>query len=250
MLIPFHVASIPIGTVWVVAHDESRKFDREDERIVSALAEFASASWQLWKARSDAEAMARKETQQIVELSADKQRLEGYIANRETVEQQLQVLNKDLTLRISEKTAELATANAVLLEAVKGDKAPDLRLRLENINLVSAGIAHDFRNILNIIQGYATLIMRDPAQSRSVIENAEVITVTGTEGAKLARQLVKAGLKSETQLELGNVNDLLRDLTDLLNKTFPVTIEIIRDLNSEFASIGINLGIKLGRTLF
>ena len=49
LLIPFHVGSIPIGTVWIVAHDESRKFDREDERIVKTLAEFASASWQRGK---------------------------------------------------------------------------------------------------------------------------------------------------------------------------------------------------------
>ena len=247
LLIPFHVRSIPIGTIWVVAHDESRKFDREDERIVRTLAEFASASWQLWKERADAEAMARKETQQIVELSADKQGLEANIANRETVEQQLQLLNKELTLRISEKTAELATANAVLIESVKEDKAPDLQLRIENINLVSAGIAHDFRNILNIIQGYATLIMTDPAQSRS-FESAGVIAATVTEGAKLARQLVKAGLKSEIQLELGKVKDLLGDLTDLLSKTFPVTVEIITNLDPQIPSIRMNLG-QLNRAI-
>ena len=242
LLIPFHVGSIPIGTVWVVAHDESRKFDREDERIVGTLAEFASASWQLWKARSDAEAMARKEAQQIVELSAEKQRLEAYIAYRETVEQQLQGLNRDLIARISQKTAELATANAVLLESVEGNKDPDRQRQAEQINLVSAGIAHDFRNILNIIQSYAMLIMRHPAESASVIENAEVITTTVTEGAKLAQQLVTAGLKPEPQLELGNVNDLLRDLTDLISKTFPVTIEIIRDLDPQLPSIRMNLG--------
>jgi signal transduction histidine kinase len=55
LLIPFHVDNKPVGTVWVVAHDESRKFDREDERIVKTLAQFASVGWQLWKARADAE---------------------------------------------------------------------------------------------------------------------------------------------------------------------------------------------------
>ena len=242
LLIPFHVRSIPIGTVWVVAHDESRKFDREDERIVRTLAEFASASWQCWQARADAEAMVRKEAQWIVELSAEKQRLEAYIANRGKVEEQLQGLNRDFKAKISQKTAELAAANAVLLESVERDKDAGDQLRIENINLVSAGIAHDFNNILNIIQSYAMLIMRHPAQSASVIENAEVIAATVTEGAKLARQLVTAGLKSETQLELGNVNDLLRDLTNLLSKTFPVTVEITLDLNPQIPSIRMNLG--------
>ena len=34
LLIPFHVADEPIGTIWAIAHDESRKFDAEDERIM------------------------------------------------------------------------------------------------------------------------------------------------------------------------------------------------------------------------
>ena len=55
LLVPFHVDNKPVGTVWIVAHDESRKFDREDERITKVLAQFASAGWQLCKARADAE---------------------------------------------------------------------------------------------------------------------------------------------------------------------------------------------------
>jgi GAF domain-containing protein len=70
LLIPFHVEDKPVGTVWVVAHDERRKFDREDERIMKTLAEFASAAWQLWKARASAEAAARTEQQQTRELTA------------------------------------------------------------------------------------------------------------------------------------------------------------------------------------
>jgi hypothetical protein len=47
----------PIGTVWVVAHTENRKFDQEDERVIKTLANFAAAGWQLWKARGTAEAV-------------------------------------------------------------------------------------------------------------------------------------------------------------------------------------------------
>ena len=55
LLVPFHVAGKPVGTVWIVAHDENHKFDREDERITKTLAQFASVGWQLWKSRLDAE---------------------------------------------------------------------------------------------------------------------------------------------------------------------------------------------------
>jgi signal transduction histidine kinase len=55
LLVPFHIEDKPIGTVWVVTHTDDRKFDREDERIVKTLANFAAAGWQLWKRRRTAE---------------------------------------------------------------------------------------------------------------------------------------------------------------------------------------------------
>ena len=56
LVIPFQIENNPVGTVWVVAHDESRKFDQNDARILKTLTEFASASWRLWKARVEVEA--------------------------------------------------------------------------------------------------------------------------------------------------------------------------------------------------
>jgi signal transduction histidine kinase/ActR/RegA family two-component response regulator len=55
LLIPFQVRGRPVGTVWVVSHTYSRKFDREDERVVRTLAQFAAAGWQLWNALEAAE---------------------------------------------------------------------------------------------------------------------------------------------------------------------------------------------------
>lgn len=60
LLIPFYLDKNPVGTIWIVSHDLSRKFDREDERIVKVLANFASAGWQLWKARANAEKLSEE----------------------------------------------------------------------------------------------------------------------------------------------------------------------------------------------
>jgi PAS domain S-box-containing protein len=49
LLIPFHVADKPIGTIWAIAHDESLQFDAEDERIMRSLGGFASAAYQTLK---------------------------------------------------------------------------------------------------------------------------------------------------------------------------------------------------------
>src|ERR1700674_39810 len=49
LLIPFHVAGEAVGTIWVIAHDESRHFDGEDERLIGSLGKFASSAYQTLK---------------------------------------------------------------------------------------------------------------------------------------------------------------------------------------------------------
>lgn len=45
LLIPFSVGSAIVGTVWVIAHDDTRRFDSEDRRVVTRLARFAAVAY-------------------------------------------------------------------------------------------------------------------------------------------------------------------------------------------------------------
>ena len=45
LLVPFHDKGKAVGTIWVIAHDERRKFDREDLRQLLSLGKFASAAY-------------------------------------------------------------------------------------------------------------------------------------------------------------------------------------------------------------
>ena len=46
LLIPFDVNGQTVGTIWIVAHDESRRFDAEDLRVLTNLAKFAATAYQ------------------------------------------------------------------------------------------------------------------------------------------------------------------------------------------------------------
>lgn len=77
LLVPFHVNGEAVGTVWVVAHDETRKFDSEDKRLLESLATFAAAAYQV---RMDnrllqAEIVERQHAEQAL-LDADRRRSE------------------------------------------------------------------------------------------------------------------------------------------------------------------------------
>ena len=44
LLIPLYADSEGLGTLWVICHDTQRKFDREDVRILTSLADFTAAT--------------------------------------------------------------------------------------------------------------------------------------------------------------------------------------------------------------
>jgi RNA polymerase sigma factor (sigma-70 family) len=44
LVIPFHVGTKTEGTIWIVSHDSETKFDSEDERIMTSLAEFVGCA--------------------------------------------------------------------------------------------------------------------------------------------------------------------------------------------------------------
>src|SRR4029453_13136632 len=72
LLVPFYVGGKAVGTIWAIMHDDRRKFDAEDERLMSTLGRFASLAYQTLEcienlqlqiaAREKAERAARKLT--------------------------------------------------------------------------------------------------------------------------------------------------------------------------------------------
>ncbi len=71
LLMPFHVAGQPVGTIWVIAHDESRKFDGEDERLMGSLGKFTSSAYQTLKSLDalQFELRERKKTEEALKRS-------------------------------------------------------------------------------------------------------------------------------------------------------------------------------------
>ena len=47
LLIPWQVSGGPVGTLWIVAHTDRRKFDQQDALLMSGLAAFASVAMRL-----------------------------------------------------------------------------------------------------------------------------------------------------------------------------------------------------------
>jgi two-component system, cell cycle sensor histidine kinase and response regulator CckA len=156
------------------------------------------------------------------------------------VEEQLQEFNREFSARIGQGTVALTRANGDLANGKFPNQVANAQMA--DMGELAASIAHDFNNILSIVQAYAALIVSNPTKPKDVIEHAEVIKETVEKGVILARQLVALGRKTETERESANVNDLLHRMVKLLTPMFPTTIVIAEDLDACVPMIMIDSG--------
>ena len=90
LVLPLIVANQPLGTIWIVSHDEARQFDAEDVRLLTSLADFTAAALHSMQLRQTAEAALQHEqtARQTAELSL---RLEAERQQAETALQEAHV---------------------------------------------------------------------------------------------------------------------------------------------------------------
>jgi signal transduction histidine kinase len=230
LVIPFHAEGKPIGILWVVRHKEHRKFDCEDERNVRTLAQFASAAWRLWNARATAQAAAKFEYERASELATATQQLQIQGCERD-----MQRLIEELEISVTQKTAEVATANKALTRMLEDRKILEEQLRqaqkMESVGILAGELAHDVNNVLNIIQGHACAIMTQPANPRTIIEDAQLIQEAVDDVAALVQQLLMIARKTEVKFDRTDINALLRRLAKLLTGAFPNKIMISLELD-------------------
>ena len=169
LIIPFDVQGKAAGIVWVVAHDDSCKFDREDERIGRTLASFAALVCHI----RNATAIAQPPREAV---------------EAELIKAELQHLSHGLETRATEKTAELMAGggHCNMPEGVSTDTLSSLR------NVGTEQVQNDdFNNLITVINGYATLMREDLDDPTKLQEDIEAIS----EAASLVRALINSRSK-------------------------------------------------------
>lgn len=109
--------------------------------------------------------------------------------------------------------------------------------KLESLGTLAAGIAHDFNNILGIIIGHASIFERMPATPDMIKKNTEAILKAGMRGASLVKQMLTFARKTDVHFEALSINDSVKEVSKLLNETFPKTITVTLNLENNLPLI-------------
>jgi PAS domain S-box-containing protein len=163
------------------------------------------------------------------------------VEDAKRAQEEILKLNFELENRVVERTRQLQQANTALLHDMEERKKLEEQLlqsqKMESIGVLAGGIAHDFNNILNIIQGYASVLGSDGSQSKQTGESLTVINESIQRGSALVQQLLTLARKSNTHRESVDANAVIEGLVALMTQTFPKTIELSTSLESDLPAI-------------
>ncbi|MCI0748624.1 MAG: response regulator [Verrucomicrobia subdivision 3 bacterium] len=115
--------------------------------------------------------------------------------------------------------------------------------KMESIGQLAAGVAHDFNNILTVIQGHAGLMLADPKIGGSFAESARQISAAAERASTLTRQLLLFSRRQTMQPQLLDLNDVIRSVSKMLRALVGEQVRICRELNPELPAVNADAGM-------
>ncbi|MGD0258301.1 MAG: response regulator [Verrucomicrobiota bacterium] len=98
--------------------------------------------------------------------------------------------------------------------------------KMEAIGQLAAGVAHDFNNILTVIQGHAGLLQQKVDSGSPQKKSVEQITSAAARAATLIRQLLMFSRKQVMQFRHLDLNDTLRNAIKMLERLVGEHVQI------------------------
>ena len=116
---------------------------------------------------------------------------------------------------------------AELASRLKADKALRQAQKMEAVGQLTGGVAHDFNNLLTVIMGGLDTIRRARPEDEARIRRAAEMARKGAErAASLTGRLLAFSRRQPLNPRPLKVNDLVRDMTELLHRSLGEAIEL------------------------
>lgn len=158
-------------------------------------------------------------------------------------ERKLRQAHDQLETRVQERTAELARVNEELRLEIEERKrgaeekdrlAEQLRQsqKMEALGRLAAGVAHDFNNMLTIINGYSELVLACMGEEDSLYIDVKAIKEAGERATVLTGQLLAFGRRQLLDSRLLDLNQEVAKTLQMFQRLIGEDIELRADLQS------------------
>ncbi|HEY3353639.1 MAG TPA: ATP-binding protein [Polyangia bacterium] len=114
--------------------------------------------------------------------------------------------------------------------------------KLDALGQLAAGVAHEFRNALFVIQARADVIRRQLPRDEAVASGTQAIAKVVERCTTLTRQLLAFGRQDEAQPQVVDVNAIIGDLAQLLRRTIGAAIELTTTLTPHLDPVRVDPG--------
>lgn len=134
------------------------------------------------------------------------------------------------------------TSNFIaVMKDVTKDKKLEAQLmqsqKMEAIGRLAGGIAHDFNNILTAILGYSELLIKQLDKNDPSYGKVFEIRRAGKRAAALTNQMLAFSKKQVILRKEINVNEIISDMVDMLQRIIGENIKLTLDLEPELENI-------------
>ncbi len=157
LVIPVYLGENTPATIWIVSHDEEVKFDSEDVRIMTGLAEFTSCALRLIRA---------SETQQTARIKGEKE-----IAGHKSTEAVLRLTQAGLEDDIDSRTAQLQQLSVKLMNLQDDERRRLARELHDSTGQYLAGIQMNLSVLLRPGAGLSAAYKARVSDSITLLEN-------------------------------------------------------------------------------
>ncbi len=114
--------------------------------------------------------------------------------------------------------------------------------KMEAIGNLAAGIAHDFNNLLTVINGNTELILQQCWGDNCFRGELEDILLAGKKAAELTAKLLAFSRQQIREMISLDVNEIIREMKTMLQRTLPENIRIVFQLNERVGTIKADPG--------
>ena len=138
--------------------------------------------------------------------------------------------------KLGDRATALAAANEMLADQMEERAKAEEQLRqsqkMQALGQLTGGIAHDFNNLLTVIQGSADMLRRPELAETKRIRFAEAILMAAENAAALTSQLLAFARRQPLKAERLELNGVLREMADLIDRTMGERIHVKLELRA------------------